>query len=275
MPGMRGMARNKISTVTLTPEQAAELLESNTLNRPLSDAHVHRIARQIIDGKWRYNGDTIKVADTGDVLDGQHRLWAVIEAKRAVETIIVHGIQKEAFATIDTLRKPRSASDIVALSGQLRHRKSIAMALTWLLRYQHKCLLDYRAPNNRIENSDIEEAFRRHPQMLQAVERTKNLRRLGNVPIIAFMYYVLANRNQELADRMVNTLEDPAGVGIMDPFYALRAFFTADHLKQKDPIVVIACIIKAINAAHWGHKIKVLSWKNHGKNMEDFPALEV
>src|SRR5216683_3522813 len=117
--------------VTITPEMAMNLLEHNTLNRPLNDQHVQRISRQIIDGKWRFNGDTIKIADTNDVLDGQHRLWAVIEAKKPIETIIVYGIARDAFATIDTLRKPRSFADVVALNGTARHRNYVASALTW------------------------------------------------------------------------------------------------------------------------------------------------
>src|SRR5690606_5321337 len=76
--------------IVLTPDTAVRLLERNTLNRPLSDQHVKRIASQISAGKWRFNGDTIKLSECGDVLDGQHRLWAVIEAKKPVETLIVY-----------------------------------------------------------------------------------------------------------------------------------------------------------------------------------------
>jgi len=60
------------------------MLEANQHNRPLSDGHVHRIADQIKAGKWKFNDGTIKVAENGDILDGQHRCWAVIFAKIAV-----------------------------------------------------------------------------------------------------------------------------------------------------------------------------------------------
>src|SRR4051794_37109554 len=94
--------------VLVTPEMAMRLLDANKLNRPLTSGHAERIAQQIIQGKWRFNGDTIKISEDGDVLDGQHRLFAIIEAKIAVETIIVYGIKRDAFATIDTIRKTRS-----------------------------------------------------------------------------------------------------------------------------------------------------------------------
>ena len=265
---------NSPQIVMLTPEMAVQMLEHNTLNRPLSDHHVQRIARQIALDKWRFNGDTIKIADTGDVLDGQHRLWAVIESKKTVETIIVRGIAREAFATIDTLRKPRSGSDTLALSGATRYRNVTASALSWLIRWQRNILEDYRAPQNKIENSDIEEAFAAHPGIGRAVERAMALRRLANSGIMGFLYYVLTNRDPVLAIRMMNTLENPANVSINDPFFRLRAYFTADHHKSKDPLETIALAIKAANAASKGRKLEVLAWRRQGKTPEAFPTLD-
>lgn len=261
--------------ITLTPEMAASLLEHNQLNRPLSDQHVKRIADQIISGNWKFNGDTIKVSSDGEVLDGQHRLWAIIEAKTPVETILVHGIQREAFSTIDTIRRQRSGADVLSLNGATRHRQALSTALTWLLRWQWEVLEEYRAPQNRVENSDIEQAFREHPGMIRAVERSAVLRRLVNTGLIAFIYYVFSNRHSDLAERMMNTLENPAGVGIHDPFFRLRAYFTADHTMKKDAIVTIALAIKAANAAQEGRQIQVLTWKHQGKVAEPFPHLTI
>lgn len=267
--------QNRPEIITLTPDKAMELLEHNTLNRPLNDQHVQRIARQIIADKWKFNGDTIKVSNDGAVLDGQHRLWATIEAKKPIETIIVYGIERDAFATIDTLRKPRSGSDVLALNGASRYRNIMAAALGWLLRYQRKTLEDYRAPKNRIENSDIEAAFASHPGIARAAERAAGLRRLANPSIMAFVYYVMTNHNAPLAERMMETLINPANVSVNDPFFRLRNYFTSDHHKAKDPLYTIALVFKAANAAHRGRKIEVLNWKHQGKKVEAFPILDI
>lgn len=261
--------------VTLTPEMAVDLLEHNTLNRPLSDIHVQRIARQITQDKWKFNGDTIKIADTGDVLDGQHRLWAIIESKREVETIIVHGVHRDAFATIDTVRKMRSGGDTLALSGATRYRGIISSALMWLLRWQNAVLEEYRAPQNKIENSDIEEAYAVHPGISRAVERAMKLRGLANPSLMGFLYYVVTNRSPDLAERMMNTLLDPASVAINDPFFRLRTYFTADHLRKKEPLMTIALTFKAVNAANNGKAVEVLGWRSQGDRPEAFPKLEV
>ena len=261
-------------TVIITPEDAMRMLEMNGSNRPLNEVHVKRIARQIADGKWRFNGDTIKIATTNNILDGQHRLWAIIEAKTAIETIVVRDIESDAFATIDTLRKPRSGSDVLALLGATRQRSCISVALQWLTRWQRKCLETYRAPQNRIENSDIEQAYKDNPGIVRAAEAATRLRGLANPGIIAFFYFVLTNRNPDLAERMISTLENPAGVGINDPFFRLRSYFTSDK-SRKDPLTTIVYMIKAANAAYENREIKTLNWRNQGSFAEPIPALEV
>ena len=279
MDGAKAMTKpNKhrsMETMQLTPQRAAELLEHNKINRPISDSHVSRLERQIIGNKWRFNGDTIKISETGDVLDGQHRLWAVMGAKKPIETIVVTGIAREAFATIDTLRKPRSGADVLALSGAERYRNITASAIQWLIRYQRGVISTFRDPTNRVENSDIEESFAAHPGIAQAVERCMAMRSMVNPAIVAFLYYVLTNKNEELAERMVETLENPAGVPVSDPFFRFRSYLTMAKTKQRIPVVTIALAIKAINAAHKGEKITTLTWRNQGPKPEVFPALLV
>jgi len=266
---------DKIDIIMLTPEKAVELLDRNKMNRPLADTHVQRIAKQILDGKWMFNGDTIKVSEEGDVVDGQHRLWACIEAKKPIETVIIYGVPRAAFATVDTLRRPRSGGDVLALSGATRYRNIAASALAWLIRWQRGCLEDYRAPQNRVENSDIEEAFVAHPGIIRAVERAVTVRSIGNPSIIGFFYYLLSNKAPDLAERMMTTLADPSSVSVSDPYFRLRNYFTTDHHKQKLPLDSIAVMVKATNAAKLNQKLSTLYWRSQGKNAEPFPVLKV
>lgn len=261
--------------IIVTPEMAMRFLEANHLNRPLAHGHVERITTQIREGKWRFNGDTIKIAEGGDILDGQHRLWAVIESKTPVETIIVTGIERDAFATIDTIRKPRSLGDTVALSGNARYRNAIGAALSWLIRWQTHCLENYKAPKNRIENSDIEQALVDNPGIVRAVERAHSVRNVANVSIIGFLFYIVTNRKEELGERLITTLADPAGVGITDPFFKLRQYFVSDHHKRKEPVVTIAIALKAINAAALNKQISSLNWRHQGQAPEAFPTLDI
>lgn len=266
--------KKQLEIIKVTPEMAMELLESNTMNRPIQQNNVKRIVRQITSGKWRFNGDTIKISNTRKIVDGQHRLWAIIEANKAVETCIVYGVDEDAFATVDTLRKLRTGADILALNGVSRYRPTIAMALTWLLRYQRGILMDYQNPANKIEVSDIEEAFKNHPGMVHAAERAHKLRSVINPSICAFLYYVFNNHNPEIAERFVSILEEP-NTGINDPFFRLRVYLTADHPKRIDALMTLALAIKAANAVYEGKKLSMLVWRYQAKNPEPFPTLAI
>ncbi len=252
-----------------------EMLERNTLNRPLNDQHVKRISKQISEGKWRFNGDTIKFSKSKEILDGQHRLWAVIEAKIPIKTAVIYGIEAEAFATIDTLRKPRSGADVLALHGATRYRQYTSAALQWLLRWQRGTIETYQKPSNRIENSDIEMMYRDNPGIERAIERVRNLRGVVSPALIGFFYYVVSNRSPELAERMVFTLENPAGISINDPFFRLRMYFTSESAQRKEAVMTIALMIKATNAAFYNQDMRILKWQSQGVKPEPFPKLEV
>ncbi len=268
--------KHNLKTVRLSPAMATKLLEANKLNRPLSQAHVDRIAKQITGGKWRFNGDTIKIAVNDDVLDGQHRLWACILADMPIDTVIVDNIEREAFSTIDTIRKPRSGADILSLCGLDRHRKNVAAALAWLLRWQRSAFPAVRAPKNRIENSDIEDAFDAHPSMVEAVERTRRLRGVMPVSIASFLYYVFSNKDQELADKFVDALENPAGMAVSHPFFQYRTWLllSKNQPRRIDPVMVVAHAVKAWNAARKGQRPKKIYWRAQGPNAEPFPVIE-
>jgi hypothetical protein len=254
---------------------AMEMLDHNTLNRPLNDQHVKRIANQIIEGKWKFNGDTIKFSTGKEILDGQHRLWAVVEAKMPIKTAVIYGIEAEAFATIDTLRKPRSGADVLALNGATRYRQHTSAALQWLLRWQRGIIEVYQKPTNRIENSDIEMMYRDNPGIERAIERVKNLKGVAKPSITGFFFYILSNRSPELAERMVFTLENPAGISINDPFFRLRMYLTSESSRRKDPVMTIALMVKAANAAFFAQEVRTLKWQNQGIKPEPFPKLEV
>jgi hypothetical protein len=264
----------RIESVTLTPIMATKLLEHNRLNRPIRERHVQRISSQIAGGKWKFNGDTIKVSRDGDVLDGQHRLWAVIEAKVPIDTLLVRDIERDAFSTIDTIRSIRTGGDILALNGVTRYRTAISSALQWMCRYENG-MAEWKDPRNKVENSDIEAAWSKHPGMQSAVEEAMKLRGLANAALMGFLYYLMSSQNTVIADRMMETLRSPEGVGITDPFFRLRAYFTALHHVRKDPTTTIALAFKAANAVREGKKLQSLTWRNQGRGATQFPKLSI
>jgi len=115
---------------TITPREATKLLEHNVENnRPISDRHVQSLARDMKEGNWAENGETIKICPQGNVLDGQHRLWACITANKPFKTVVVRGV--DGLDTIDTNR-PRTLANALHMRGYERAPKlSIALNTCW------------------------------------------------------------------------------------------------------------------------------------------------
>lgn len=101
----------------VTPEMAKGYLINNyARQRNVSDSHVIHLAQQMAAGQWQLNGEPIIFDHNGNVINGQHRLHAVIRSGVAVQFLIVSGVDESAFLTIDS-GKPRSSGNIFAIKG--------------------------------------------------------------------------------------------------------------------------------------------------------------
>ena len=77
----------------VTPEKAQEYLKRNTMNfRTISLSVVDAYARDMMAGKWELNGEPIQFNEDGVLLNGQHRLKAIIRSGCSIPMMIVEGI---------------------------------------------------------------------------------------------------------------------------------------------------------------------------------------
>jgi len=109
----------------ITPAMAIELLRANTGNRPLNPRVVDRYAADMTAGAWQTNGEPIIVGSDNRLLDGQHRLHAVIKADAPIAALLITGIDPEAQRTIDTGFK-RGNADHLAMLGIKNASKTAA-----------------------------------------------------------------------------------------------------------------------------------------------------
>jgi hypothetical protein len=102
--------------VQITPDLAARLLARNTRNRHQSPSQVAFYARQISEGRWQRNPQPILVDSDGHLLDGQHRLAAVIEADTPIWAKVEHGVSPDLMQVVDT-GKSRTMGDLLVMAG--------------------------------------------------------------------------------------------------------------------------------------------------------------
>lgn len=104
------------SVETVTPELAKFMLAANTSNRNVRDRVVTTYSRDMQAGRWHFTGEAIKFADDGTLLDGQHRLAAIVKAQVPVQMLVIRGIAHQAQASMDTGAK-RTPGDAANLRG--------------------------------------------------------------------------------------------------------------------------------------------------------------
>ena len=109
---------------TITPETAMRILEesSSFVNRKVKRTHVAALAEAMRSGHWKNVGDPIRIDSDGRVIDGQHRLLALVEANATLEFVVISGLPAESAHYID-IGIPRSASATIpplAAAGTLR-----------------------------------------------------------------------------------------------------------------------------------------------------------
>lgn len=94
----------------VTPATAEAWLARNTANRKLRRAAAERFARDMVNGDWIEDGNGICFAADGTLINGQHRLTAVVLSGTAVWMLVVRNLPMAAQDAMDDGAK-RTAGD--------------------------------------------------------------------------------------------------------------------------------------------------------------------
>lgn len=104
----------KVSVEKITPMLAESLLKLNTDNRKLRTSHVDFLAAQMRSGNFRLTHQGIAISEDDVLLDGQHRLRAVVKSGVAVDMYVFRDVDGGTFTAIDIGAK-RSNSDVTKI----------------------------------------------------------------------------------------------------------------------------------------------------------------
>lgn len=130
----------KATTFTVTPEWAKGILaSSNKRNRKPKVSIVSKYTKDMLNGEWGSNGDSIRFGKSGALLDGQHRLMACVKSGVSFDAIVVtdvDDISGDPFVHIDG-GKGRTRGDVLEAAGVAdAHANFIADAAAYLLHFR-------------------------------------------------------------------------------------------------------------------------------------------
>lgn len=106
----------QINLEMVGPERASELLARNTKNRKLNERTVRILVDQLQKGLWKETHQGIAIAESGELLDGQHRLTAVVRAGVTIPLWVATGMPDSCADVLDTGRK-RNPADAFSIHG--------------------------------------------------------------------------------------------------------------------------------------------------------------
>jgi hypothetical protein len=216
-------ANADLRLVLLTPRVAAAWLERfNKSNRKIQTPHVNSIARDIRGGNWMMNAQPIAFSgdpSTGNanLLNGQHRLEAVVKADCPIEVMIATGLDDAAFATFD-------------LHARHSHRKYIAKGDERVLAAAAK--LQWRVDNGKAPGdrgvpsaSEIQATIEAHPELMDAfpVSRKKEMQEIGSSGILTFFIASIRRQDDQLSEVYLEQLMSGEDLRKGNPLIKTRA----------------------------------------------------
>jgi hypothetical protein len=115
------MHASDVRVEIITVKEAQEYLSRNEHNRPVSLALVNKYATDMVTGRWMLSTDMIGFDTAGRLIQGQHRMSAVVLADEwqpgiEVPMLVGHGFPPESFDVLDQ-GKMRSAAHVLGSHG--------------------------------------------------------------------------------------------------------------------------------------------------------------
>lgn len=252
-------ARSQITTeiVIATVTWATHVLETcNPRNRKRSESLVRRIRDSILGGRWQVNGEPVIFASDGTLLDGQHRLFAIVAAGIAVPVLVVRGVDPSAFSTLDQ-GKIRNRADVLSIptsEGAERAKSStvLAGALSHVFRWENGYLdAMHRFP----DNTEILDLNIRHPGVNDSVAQALARCKKGIHPpsLFAALHYIFHRLDAALAKSFFERVWDHIGVEPNSNEAALNVWLENRPSRNfADMLSLLAVVIKCWNRLRTG-----------------------
>lgn len=211
-----------ITLETITPAMAAEWLRGNTVNRRIVSNHVERLASEMLAGEWRLTGDCIKL--NGErLLDGQHRLQAVVQSGVTIQCFVARNVDLEAFPVLDTGRI-RQGGDVLSAHGYRNVFITASVCrLVWMFERKMGSL------NASVTNSAILNLVKRHPGLTSFISDVSAYGFAKTSGIVASLYWVWSVDNAKGEEFLEQFLKG-AELKISNPIYPLRERVINDHM---------------------------------------------
>lgn len=107
----------RVELVKINKEVAEKMLSINVNNRKAKEKVVAKYASEMLKGNWKdETGELIKVSKTNRLLDGQHRLLAIVKADVELQMYVAFDLNDDVFVVLDS-GATRTSKDVFHVAG--------------------------------------------------------------------------------------------------------------------------------------------------------------
>lgn len=116
----------------ISPDFAHDLLETRfSRQRRIRQEHVRALSEEMKKGRWRQTGDALKFDKDLQLIDGQHRLSAIVESNMTLKNVLIAIVEDpKAFYSIDQ-GKVRTLSDVITTAGKSAPPSTVVNAVLY------------------------------------------------------------------------------------------------------------------------------------------------
>jgi hypothetical protein len=164
----------------VTPQIAKEWLDVNGANRNIRERLVNAYARDMLSGRWQMAGEPVKFSGSVPprLLDGQHRLHAVVKSGMDVLLPIVRGLAEDTQQVMDS-GAGRTAADALRMRGEVNYA-NLAATARLAIAYQRG---QFSGPAEKATHTEIAEFIVLNPDLRDAIELSVTWRNGIDMPM--------------------------------------------------------------------------------------------
>jgi hypothetical protein len=256
-----GHSLMQVEICLITPEKAAELLLKNTTNRPLRRTHVNFFENQLRRGEMQLTHQGIAISASGRLLDGQHRLTAIVNTGISATLVVASNLPDSAFTVLDT-GIARQASDVLSIEG-VQNASGIAAGVRLFLYYTECPGLIWSGSNLKIaSHTRIRQEFISDADRWKWAAQTAQSHALARVispgPTAAFLYLAIARAgySKEYLCDFLRQVKEGVELKYGNPILAYRNRSYNGLTDRRVQQARLADFIKLFNAYATGQSLK-------------------
>jgi hypothetical protein len=274
--------KETVRIMEVKPSQAQKWLEGNTDNRKFREDRALAYARIIEAGDWELTGDAIVFDDQGVLINGQHRLTAIVVSGIPARLIVLRGVPTKTQEVMDTglgrnladqlHRRGLSPGQSTVLSGALYWTHQIAYA-------ERTGNVHYSTPAERPSLRQLLALYDKNQEMtdlIKPVYRLRNGTKVRPGPGVAILHR-LRKIDAEEADLFFERWGTGVDLKRDDPILRLREWTIEDArtagVRGRAPAYrMVAMTFKAWNLWRDGLTTSKLGWTFSPTKKEPWPV---